>query len=221
MRMMSVRLALREFRDNQVALGDGTSCGVHEFGVFYVRTEKKRFVVREEKVFEVPSRLVMKLRPEKNDVTELTTSSLVKFTIDFFPGTAAQHIFESTARGSFTLTTPTQSPTNNPFDFVRQKVGKKTTYILASSAMTDAQITAVDGMLWDVGSPYRLKAVRFEDDLRAIRPGMSSGSFVPLPDTVNAESNVAGVGLTDIDDATDGAEALSWFRQRAVDIADR
>jgi hypothetical protein len=217
---VSLRAVLRETRTDLIADGPGANLGVHDFGVLYVHRNAQRFVVRDGKVFDVPQRDVLKLRPEKSVPDELTESDDVRIEqdFDFGSGNVAWH-FKSTSRANrFEVVLPT-AHAGNDYDFVRDDELGVQTYVLAKFDMPDYNLQNIAGIAHNP-TTKEVFGIRYTRDLRSMTAQPSGVAHVAIANLV-VEADVSTVGLKRITDTTYGAEALAWLRQRAIDIADR
>jgi len=217
--VQSVREALRAMRTDMIADGVGSTVGIHDVGVFYVRKMERRFVVRTADVFDVPERNVLKLRPPKSDPTKLTVSDDVRITITFNTSPAVAWRWDSTTRsGQFTVNVPT-AYNGNAFQLVRDDWNDRATLVLIRSTQTDSELQSMPGVKW-ASSGDEVLGVRLSFDLLAVADG-STGEHDVTSGAPLCEAEITGPSLKPITDPTDGREALAWFRQRSLDISER
>lgn len=218
--MPALRDGLKKFRTDLIANGVGATTGVHDFGVFYVHRNVQRYVVRDGKVFDVPQRDVVKLRPEKANVTQLTESDDVRIEmpIDFGSGSNLWR-WKSTSRANQFLVTAPSQYLNDPFDLVRDFNNGEQTYVLVLGTEPDATVTSVEQITVNGAGDAPL-AIRFTKTLKALREApLTSGDTPTGQPKFEAEVDAGGLKL--LTDATYGREVKAWCRQRAIDISER
>jgi len=214
----ALRLLLRQFHSELVAAGVGSTCGVHDFGVFYVHENARRFVVRDERVFDVPSRLVVKLRPSRADVDELDESPIVRI---FFSisGIGEDWQFESVSRSDrFRVVLPIAHE-DEQYDFCRVNHHGTTRYLLVRSDYTGLIADDSDFVYSNVDTSVVF--ARWSRDLDSF-PAELIGQVEQIvfqEFTARVANDTAWGDVYGSDD--NAREALAWFRQRAIDIADR
>lgn len=218
--MVALRTTLRKTHDEMIAAGPGARLGVRDFGVFYVQRMSQRYVVRDGKVFEVPERDVLKLRPPGADPTELTEVDDLRINqdIDFGAGSIPWN-FKSTSRANrFEVVLP-NTYAGNAYDFVRDPFQNETSYVLAKSTLSDTDLSNTQG-IFHVVSTDEVLAIRYSKSLRSVTQQAPGGEWGELGN-MTFSADLPTVGFKSLADPTYYRLVLAWFRQRAIDIADR
>lgn len=208
------RAALRDMVTGLLLDGPGASLGVHGLGVFYVLTQKERFVIRDGVVFRVPERDVIKLRPAKGDADELDESPDVRIAFQYAVSSEGEYAFESTSRtGQFVATSPVNI-VDDVWRLVYAKIDGIPGYGFGDNSLTDEEIAAVPN--WTAGDPQDVLAVRLEHSLLNIVPTLEPGlsSFGHL--VISAECDDAT--LAQLDDVSYGREVSAHFRSRSLTV---
>jgi len=213
------RAALREFHQSLIAAGPGASCGVHDVGVFFTQQQAARFIMRDDQVFSVPSRLVVKLRPSGQDATLLTESPLVRISIQISNATYYDWQFDSTSRSNrFSVVLPTDL-VGDVWHFVRVVVDGTRSYVLCKNSFTGA-LDAGEDLQTDGpgGLPVFFRwTARLNN--RPFKTGTGNPGVVGRQFTARVADDTATGNAYTGDDH--GREALAWFRQRAIDESER
>lgn len=212
---VGARAALRDFAEAAIAAGDSYTCGVHDFGVFFVRTQAQRWISYDDDVWKVDEHTVLKLRPPPASTTKLTESDHVEFRIEQTYASTDSYEIKSTSRAAnFAIVTPT-ARAGESWKLWRHKWQGQNTLILARSTYSDAVLKAMDAPLFNV-TTGDFEGIRLGPQLNPVNGSDSSGQSVGNP-RIFAEVDAGG--LKESVDATFGKEVVAWFRQRAYDFA--
>ena len=217
---VAARLALRTAATLMKDDGAGTTAGIHDFGVFYVRETTERFVIREDKVFKVPSAKVLKLRPSKQAPVELAESDDVRLELVVQNESGSPlWSWKSTSRaGRFEVVTPV-AKAGDDYDFVRFPTSKGSTYVMCKDSVSDGDCSGTTGFDYDSTNDEVVR-FRFAHSLLASHE-WDDGSFAWGPRSIKWQAEVAAGPLEDLTDPVNGREVAAWCRQRAIDLEDR
>ena len=214
--VQSVREAFRQAIED-VRSGAADPFYLHNVGQFKPFLRATRFTVFEEHVYKSGGDQVVKMYPPHVPSTELAESIDVQCECSFGQDSSAKDwLWKSTSRA-------TNFVAQQPSEFVGQEYklhringSKRSTYVLAESAMSAADAANVGRVDIDSGN-LKIKAVHFDNSLLSFLEG-DKPPTEGRPGEPKWSAQVGGGGpLVDITTAgVTGQEARAWVMQRAI-----
>lgn len=217
----AMRLVLRLFHEWLVDGGpDERRLGVEDFGVFYSQTQAARYVVRGTKIFERPECRVVKLRPAKQTVTELTESRVldielnvtgmgdIGFTLGF-----NESFWYSYGQG--------QDPPTNQYYLVRSDDEPRRYALILEGISAATVFSATQDMSVNESGPY-IEFLRW-DRLFQSTPNcvqVSDWHVVTQVFVVSPEFGDPGNPQELYESGILNRYVLAWFRSRTIGVAD-
>lgn len=213
--MPAFRKAMREAAELMIADGDGTTAGIHDVGVFYAQLLQERYVIRNNIVYEIAERTVLKLRPPKGDVTELAESDDVRMGCFHVYTADLEYQFTSASRAAqFVLQLPTGRQ-GESWKLYRQTVDGKPSYVFGLASLGETTLAGVVDPLFGTGDEWT--AARMEHSCDAWQSAVDANGFSVSSPMVSAETD--GLIVHGIGDPVEGKQALAHWRSRALDFA--
>lgn len=215
----AMRRVLRLFHEWLVDGGpDERRLGVEEFGVFYSQSQPARYIVREGKVFARPAVRVVKLRPSKVVVEQLTDD--VDLAIEISMSTIGTMRFErEPGANHFNQTVGNYIPADERFDLVRSDTSPRRYCLIHRGFYPGFAFTAGhDGEFH--ATTLEMQFLRWDALFQALPNGLIGGNTcASISQTWSATPGPNGTGEEILWDAGAlGRWCLAWLRSVTIAI---
>jgi len=194
--------------------------GVEGLGVFYSQTQPARYIVRGDRIFERPECRVVKLRPAKQDVTEITDARVLDIELNVTGMGDFAFTLEYNANSWVSLYQP-QTPPTNEYYLVRSDDEPRRYALILDGVSPTAVFSATQDMGVNESGPY-IEFLRWDSMLQST-PNcvqVSDWHVVTQVFVVSPEYGSPGDPIELYESGILNRLALAWFRSRTIAIAD-
>jgi len=190
--------------------------GVEGLGVFYSQTQAARYIVRGDRIFERPECRVVKLRPAKQDVTEITEGRVLDIELNLTNIGDIGFTLEYNANHWTLIGTPNTPPLNEYY-LVRSPSTPRRYAMVLSGTNPDYVFDSGSDMAVNESGPY-VEYMRWESHFQTL-PNVSqvedyhvtSQVFVASPEVGNP-----GDPIELYESGILNRLCLAWFRSRTI-----